>query len=494
MKFSPLPLIAVLGLTPISAIAQTLEEKIETAMDFAAEQLEADLATRSGSNRFVSYTDTSGEWGNTSSSNWCSGFPAGLFWMMYDYTGESKWADYGRSWTSAVSSRATASDNDTGFQIFCSYGYGLRHASDALSSVEIMSYNARLVTAANTFTSERYHPTIGAYRAWQNERSSIAQAVSNPDITASTDTPFGEPYFEVNIDMMLNMELPTYVGLYLSDSAHYNNAVNHADTTYDFMVRQDGTNGYGVNELGSTYHVAGFGEDGALLYLRTHQGSGTDTTWSRGQAWAVYGNTMMYRYTDEERFLDRAEACFDYFMAALTAQSDDFVAYSDFDEPIGNGTDHPRDTSASAIVASAALELYSMTDEAKYLTAAENILNDLTSHPYLANESDGWESILTKGSEKYDYKAEEGTIFGDFYFVEAMLRYTTLMADPIIYPDTWAGLDVDDNGWVFSDFLGNLYIGLGEGYVYSYELSTWMYLTEATYEASASGAWIYFYK
>lgn len=483
-----LPFYVFAGLFPLLSPAQTLNEKIATALDFAEVQLDA-LAQRTGSSRFIAYTDTSGEWGNESSSNWCSGFPAGMMWMMYDYTGDSKWATYGRSWTDAVAARATATDNDTGFQIFCSYGYGLRHASDALSATERDAYQAKLEQGADTFTEERYHPTIGAYRAWQNTRTSISTAVSSPSATANADSPYGMPYFEVNIDMMMNMELPTYVGLNGGNTDYDDFAINHADATFFNQVRSDG----------STYHVAGYDEDGSVLYVRTHQGSETETTWSRGQAWAVYGYTMMYRYTGEARMLEHAEETFDYFMAALTAQSDDYVAYSDFDEPIGGTTRHPRDTSASAIVASAAIELYTITDDAKYLTAAENILGDLTSEPYLASGSPGWESILTKGSEKFDNKDEEGTAFGDFYFVEAMLRYLALDTDPIDPPlTTWAGLTVDENGWVNTgDYLGYLNVTYAaSGLVYCLDLESWLYLPEAFYAGSVTGAgtWTYIFK
>jgi hypothetical protein len=82
----------------------------------------------------------------------------------------------------------------------------------------------------------------------------------------------------------------------------------------------------------------------------------------------------------------------------------------------------PLDTSAAAIVASAAIELYQFTKDEKYLNAAENMLNDLTLPPHLA-EGSAYESILTRGSFRFDAREEFGAIFGDFYLVEAMLRY-----------------------------------------------------------------------
>ena len=80
---------------------------------------------------------------------------------------------------------------------------------------------------------------------------------------------------------------------------------------------------------------------------------------------------------------------------------------------------------SAAVVASAAIELYQFTREEKYLDAAENMLNDLTSPPYLATGTP-YESILTRGSWEYDRHEEVGAIFGDFYLVEAMLRFKQL--------------------------------------------------------------------
>ena len=132
---------------------------------------------------------------------------------------------------------------------------------------------------------------------------------------------------------------------------------------------------------------------------------------------------MLYRYTGYERMLERAEVAFDYYMSALKAQSKDTIPYTDFDAPVD--ASHGLDTSAAAIVASAAIELYGFTQDPKYLEAAEAMLRDLTSPPYLAMDTP-YKSILTRGSWAYDRHEEVGTIFGDFYLVEAMLRYKQL--------------------------------------------------------------------
>jgi len=131
---------------------------------------------------------------------------------------------------------------------------------------------------------------------------------------------------------------------------------------------------------------------------------------------------MLYRYTGLERMLQRSELLFDYFMAATAAQSSDFIPYSDFDAPLN--ASNPRDTSAAAIVASAALDLYNMTDDEKYLNAARNILLSLGSPTYLA-QGTNYQPILLRASSKWG-DPEVGAIFADFYYVEAMMRYRAL--------------------------------------------------------------------
>ena len=132
---------------------------------------------------------------------------------------------------------------------------------------------------------------------------------------------------------------------------------------------------------------------------------------------------MLYRETGYKRYLERAEIVYDYYIGALAAQSEDSIPYSDFDAPVD--ARNPLDTSAAAIVASAALELYELTENDAYLKTAETILDDLTSKPYLATDVP-YEAILTRGSHSYDRGEEVGTVFGDFYLVEAMLRYKQL--------------------------------------------------------------------
>ena len=470
-------LAAFVVVTPL--FSDEIDTSIDNGLQFAQSQADylADSVLKTNS-RFTDYSSTSGVWQIKSRSTWCSGFTPGLFWYLHNLTGEQKWLDRARNWTEGVRARATEADNDTGFQIYCSFGLGYILTGEADAD-----YLDVMKTAANTFATQRFNSTIGSYRAWTNTSS---DPVGNPKITASTTNPYAM-VFEVNIDMMMNMELPLFVGLNGGNPDYVDFAVAHADRSWEDLVRANG----------STFHVVGYKADGTVDYKRTHQGWTTDSTWSRGQAWGVYGYAMVYRYTGLERMLQRSEKLFDFFMAATAAQSSDFIPYSDFDAPLNSS--NPRDTSAAAIVASAALDLYNMTEDEKYLNAARNILLSLGSPTFLAQGTD-YQPILLKASSKWG-DPEVGSIFADFYYVEAMMRYRALFPptddDPLIggspvegqegwYLSDWFGyynttyapwIYHAEHGWLYRDPPSTN----AESYFYDDVMSAWWYTTETDY-------------
>jgi len=212
---------------------------------------------------------------------------------------------------------------------------------------------------------------------------------------------------------MMNMELMFWAGQNGGDPRYAEMAEHHAQRTLRDLVRPDG----------STYMFAGYDQNtGARLNHFTKQGYATDSTWSRGQAWAVYGFTTAYRYTRDPRFLDAARRTADWFVRHLPP---DHVPYWDFDVP--DKATAPRDTSAAAIVASALLELSSdeLDTAAKQrdVDAARDILTSLSSPTYAPREP-GFAAMLQHGTQHQPKGwADTGIMFGDYYFVEALGRY-----------------------------------------------------------------------
>jgi len=104
----------------------------------------------------------------------------------------------------------------------------------------------------------------------------------------------------------------------------------------------------------------------------------------------------------------------------------DKIAYWDFNAPdIPNAL---RDASAAAIMASALIELSSYVDKKlskQYFKTAETILKNLSREKYKAAAGANGGFILQHGVGHMPNKTEVDVplTYGDYYFVEAMIRY-----------------------------------------------------------------------
>ena len=236
--------------------------------------------------------------------------------------------------------------------------------------------------------AKRYHPEAKFIQAWGD--------------------PNGRENYRLIIDCMLNIPILYWAAEETGDKELYDIAYQHALTTGEVIFRED----Y------STYHTYYFDYDtGKPLYGKTKQGAGDDTTWSRGQAWAIYGFALSYRYTKDERFLTAAENAADYFLAHLPKNQ---VAY--WDLCFSDGDDEPRDTSAAAIAVCGMLEIDThLVGESKYRSHAEEILHSLYENYFSSEER---ESLLDHAVYSIPDRVgiDEACIWGDYYFTEALSR------------------------------------------------------------------------
>jgi len=212
---------------------------------------------------------------------------------------------------------------------------------------------------------------------------------------------------------LMNLELLFWTADVTNNTYLYEIALNHADFTLTHHMRPNG----------STHHIVDVADDGTVIEKFTTQGCdsrsrgcGDTYVWARGQAWAIYGFTMTYRFTGEERFLQAAIAASDYFIENLP---DDFIPYYDFLEPIPSV--RSKDTSAAAIAASAFLELFSYTHNDLYFNTSVDILESLITDTY-SNKNTVSNSILRK-STLHRGMGNLGTSYADYYFLESLIRY-----------------------------------------------------------------------
>jgi rhamnogalacturonyl hydrolase YesR len=249
-----------------------------------------------------------------------------------------------------------------------------------------------MLQAAYTLIT-RYNPNVRAIRSWDHGRAR-----------------WGYP---VIIDNMMNLELLFWAFRESGDSTFYNVAVNHAETTMKNHFRPD----FG------TYHVVDFDtETGATVNRHTHQGYAHETTWARGQAWAIYGFTLCYRETGKPEFLELAKNAANYFFSHPNLP-EDLIPYWDFSAP--DIPNEPRDASAAAITASALYEMstYGSQNAAQYKQWADTIIESLTNH-YRAEEGTmfGFLLLHSTGHKPHGYEIDVPLVYADYYFLEALLR------------------------------------------------------------------------
>ncbi|CAM9308936.1 unnamed protein product, partial [Discosporangium mesarthrocarpum] len=310
---------------------------------FAGEQLEflAQDVLGYDNSVFTDYTTEDGKWitdGKTRTV-WTSGMVAGMFWYMYEATGDEKWQTYGAHFTDGMSGAEMEDDNDVGFQVFNSYGLGFRLTGTA-------AYKTKVLTGAETLYDIRYQASS---MFWSNLLHS--ENAFNIGAFWSWTEPKSRPEWKraVNVDMLMNLEIMLWASTHGGKDFHYDAAISHANVTMRDIVRPD----Y------STFHVADYDPDtGTLVDKGTYQGWQDNSTWSRGQAWAIYGYVMIYRFTKMSAYLALYKDLLAYYLAELPT---DGIPFSDFDAP--EDADNSKDTSASAIVASSLLECYDITSE-----------------------------------------------------------------------------------------------------------------------------------
>ncbi|HEV7330966.1 MAG TPA: glycoside hydrolase family 88 protein [Flavisolibacter sp.] len=318
---------------------------------------------------------------------WCSGFYPGTLLYLYEQTkDEALYSEAMRMLALLEKEKANTSTHDLGFMMFCSFGNAARIAPKP-------EYRDILLQSAKSL-STRFNPAVGCIKSWDSKPSD----------------------FLVIIDNMMNLELLFWATKVSGDSSFYKIAVTHADNTIQHHFRPDN----------SSYHVFNYDPvTGAVQEKRTAQGYSNSSAWARGQAWGLYGFTVMYRETGDKKYLTQAEAIADYILdhPALPA---DKIPYWDFDAP--NIPAALRDASAGAIISSALFELcrYAGAETGKkYFNAAETMLRSLASPQYRSapGANGGFLIQHCVGHLPAGTEVDVSLTYADYYFTEAMIRY-----------------------------------------------------------------------
>ena len=317
---------------------------------------------------------------------WTAGHFPGSLWFLYEATGDDFFKARATAWTESVAPNSKVTDNhDVGFIMYCSFG-------NARRVLKTDRYDGLLRETAGSL-SKRFSDRLGLLRSWGaiDERRE----------------------FLVIPDNMMNLEILEWAAKNGGGARFDEIARSHATKTMAHHFRADG----------GTYHVLDY--DQATLRvkeIKRGQGASCDTAWSRGQSWAIYGYTMMYRETKDPAYLEFAQKVSD-FAIDNPNMPDDGVPYWDYGAP-----GEERDSSAAAIMASGLLELATFVPGekgARYRAFAVKQLLSLSSDAYFARpgENGGWLLKHGVGAKPANSEIDVPLCYGDYYFLEALLRF-----------------------------------------------------------------------
>lgn len=355
--------------------------------------------------------------------DWVSGFFAGTLWYMYELTGKEYYAEQAQKHTEILHDiQFLKWHHDVGFMVYDSYGNGLRLKN-------IPGYDTVLVNTAKSLAT-RFRPAAGIIQSWNTHNPAQWQAHRGWKCP-------------VIIDNMMNLELFFKVSEMTGDDTYRKIAMSHADKTLENHYRDDF----------STYHVVDYDDEtGEIRRKCTAQGIADESRWARGQAWSIYGFTVAYRFTGEDRYLQRAKDVANYLLITEDNMPEDMIPLWDFDvvEFANNETEmvkhfndkdamlpytEIRDVSSASIIASALYELYWYTKDELYKSKADKMIESLSKAPYRAEvgTNGGFifkhsvgslpHSVLNiQAGRTKDHNIDVPLNYADYYFLEALLR------------------------------------------------------------------------
>jgi unsaturated chondroitin disaccharide hydrolase len=323
---------------------------------------------------------------------WTTGFWPGLQWLAWELTGERGFRDAARASAADFGRRlADGQDLDT-------HDLGFLYTLSCVPAWERLGDEAARDAAlrAAGHLMGRFLPAAGIIQAWGD--------LADPAQRGRTI-----------IDSLMNLPLLTWAGQQTGDPRYADAVRRHTGQLRECMLRADD----------STFHTYYWdAETGQPRFGATEQGAHDDSCWARGQAWGIYGFALNYRATGDPALAEASRRCAGYFLGHLPA---DLVPCWDLAYPGDSGA--LRDSSAAAIAVCGLLELSGLDRDADrathYRQAADDILDSLIAG-YTPDPAGASDALLLRGV--YDMPkgigVDEGTLWGDYFYLEALARRT----------------------------------------------------------------------
>lgn len=313
--------------------------------------------------------------------SWTNGFWPGLMWLMYQRTGDERYrasAEGCEQRLDEAFDEFTLVNHDTGFVWQLSSGANYRFTGNAQS-------RARALHAA-TILAGRYNPAGKFLCAFNGDQSG----------------------WEI-IDTMMNLPILFWASNETGDPRYRDLACIHAETTMATLLRSDG----------SSHHVVVFDTaTGKVLDTPAGQGYAPGSSWTRGQAWAIYGFALAARATGRTDFLDASRRAAHYVCSEMAQLPD--ILPCDFKQPAEPVV---LDASATCATASGLLELAKLVEGSEqkvYRNWAGRLLSQVAlNHMNWDPNHDG---IVQDATVAYNKLRNVHLVYSDFFLVEALLK------------------------------------------------------------------------
>ena len=373
-------------------IQEISDSEVSSALDFAATQASRNLEqftykcqNHSSINNFYPVCEN---------DQWTCGFWPGIIWLSYEHTGDGAFADSGAIMADSFLHRIT-------------YKIGVDHHDMGFL------YNPSCVAAYQLTGNKNAHKAAisAALRliARFQHRGRFLQAWGPMDDPSN---------YRFIIDGLMNLPLLYWATEQTGNGIYREYAIRHTKTCLEYSIRPDG----------STFHTVFMNEKtGAMARGETCQGYSDDSFWARGQAWAIYGTALGYRYTGDRDCLDAFNRVLQFYLSKLPG---DLIPY--WDMIFTTGTDEPRDSSCASIVACGLLEMaqhVSPNEAAGYIAKAKKMMKSLVDN-YSVKDSKISNGLVLHAtySKKSPYNTctpegiDECVSWGDYYYMEALTR------------------------------------------------------------------------
>ncbi len=328
---------------------------------------------------FLNASDKYGTYHPVESSAWTSGFYMGLNYLCYEMSGSSIF-------------KATNDILLTKMPAYTSMGHDIG-----------MVFSPSVYADYKIFGSESSkQKTVAAAEALAARFKENGEYIKAWDWGTEND-------YRMIIDTMYNLPILYRAYEITGDEKFYDVLYAHSVTAMTYLVRDDYT----------TAHTFIFNPDGTPSHEKTHQGYADDSCWARGQAWAITGFAMAYKFTGNEDFLETAIAVADKYIELAEEN-----LIPKWDLCFKGQADQPVDTSAAAIAANGFMELYDLSGNEKYKEHAYNILVELYEN-YSSKNLPVYQGLLREavGNMPQGQNISVSLIYGDYFFVELLSRF-----------------------------------------------------------------------